>query len=168
MIRVDLYTDAGIKDRVATWATVAVIPGAAPIEASGRLRADTHCSATAELRAIANALHGLIRRGLVHRGDEVRVLSDSRHAVDRIAGRLKGKPEGPPAKATLVILRLAEVHGIAVSSAWVPGHKPDNHSHHAPFNNRCDALCRAARTLPRPSKARKALDAARRLSGGPA
>lgn len=164
-MRVDLYTDAGVKNRVATWATVAIVPGQPPIEASGRLRSDTHCTATAELRAIANALHKLITRGDVHAGDEVRILSDSRHAVDRIAGRLTGRPEGHPAKATIVIHKLAQAHGIAIASAWVPAHKPDGHSPHARWNNRCDALCRAARALPRPSKARRALDVARKLAG---
>lgn len=168
-MRVDLYTDAGIKDRVATWATVAIIPEAAgPIEASGRLRADTHCSATAELRAIANALHKLLRAGDIRRGDEVRVLTDSKAAVERISGRQTKRPESTMARAVVVIAKIGEVHGIKVSAVWIPGHKPDDHSPHARWNNRCDALCRAARSMPRPSKARKAFEIARRLSGGSA
>jgi ribonuclease HI len=172
-VRVDLYTDAGIKDRVATWATVAIVPEAAgPIEASGRLRADTHCTATAELRAIANALHKMITRGDIRRGDEVRVLTDSRAAVERISGRQTKRPQSMMANAVLVIRKAVEVHGITVSAVWIPGHKPDSHSPHARWNNRCDALCRAARQVPAPakkpagpSKARKALDMARKLSG---
>jgi len=152
-VRVDLYTDAGIKDRVATWATVAIIPDAAgPIEASGRLRADTHCSSTAELRAIANALHKLLRNGDIRRGDEVRVLTDSRSAVERISGRVVKRPESTMAKAALVIAKIVEVHGIAVSAVWIPGHKPDGHSPHARWNNRCDALCRAARDGVKPRR----------------
>lgn len=165
-MRVDLYTDAGIKDGVATWATVAVGERLAePVEASGRLRSDTFCTATAELRSIANALHRMIRRGDVRPGDEVRVLTDNRHAVDRLEGRLTRRPHSTMAKAAAVILSLSEAHGVALSAAWVPGHKPDDHSPHARWNNRCDALCRAARKMPRPSKARKALEAARRLAG---
>lgn len=163
-----LYTDAGIKDRVATWATVAIVPGITdPIEASGRLRADTHCSATAELRAIANAVHKLIRRGIVERGDEVRVFTDSRSAVERIERRQVKRPESTMAKATVVIHKLAEVHGVTIRAEWVRGHQPDGASRHAPWNNRCDELCRIARDKPRPTKARKALEFARRVSRFP-
>ena len=42
----------------------------------------------AELRAVANALYRLIRRGEVERGDAVRVLTDSAHAANRINGVL--------------------------------------------------------------------------------
>jgi len=163
---VDLYTDAGIKDGVATWATVAIVPGAVdPFEASGRLRADTNCSATAELRAVANAIHRLVRRGEVHAGDEVHVRTDSRSAVERIMRRQVKRPESTMARATVVIHKLAEVHGLTISATWVPGHRPDASSPHARWNNRCDALCRAARAMPRPTKARKALNTAKRLSG---
>lgn len=167
-IRVNLYTDAGIKDGFATWATVAVFPDGEPYEASGRLRDLTNCTATAELRAIANALHRLIRRGELRRGDSVFVYSDSRAAVDRIAGRMVKRPESSMAKATKVIRRIVDENGLRLQSRWVPGHKPDDHSVHAPYNNRCDRLCREARDLPvgvRVGKARRALETARRLSG---
>lgn len=168
-MKVSLYTDAGIKDRVGTWATVAIVPGLSdPIEASGRLRADTYCSATAELRAIANAVHKLIRRGIVERGDEVRVFTDSKSAVERIERRQLKRPESTMAKATTTIHALAEVHGIKIRAEWVAGHKPDDHSKHAKWNNRCDALCRIARTKPAATKARKALEFARRVSRSPA
>ncbi len=166
-MRVDLYTDAGLKSGIGTWATVAVAAHLGePIEASGRLRADLRCTATAELRAIANALHRMIRRGDLVRGDEVRVLTDSKSAVERIMGRVNGRPESTMAKATVVIHALAKVHEIDVRAVWIPSHKPDDFSPHARWNNRCDALCRAARMLPAPTKARRALEAARRLEGG--
>lgn len=164
-IRVDLYTDAGLKDRVGTWATVAIVPGLSePIEASGRLRADVHCTSTAELRAIANAVHKLIRRGIIGKGDEVRVYADNKSAIDRIERRHVKRPESTMAKATALIHKLGEVHGVTIRAQWVPGHKPDSHSPHAKWNNRCDALCRLARSKPAPTKARKALEFARRVS----
>lgn len=167
-IKVRLYTDAGIKDGFATWATVAVIPGREPIEVSGRLRDLTTCTATAELRAIANAVHRMIRKGELQKGDNVHIYSDSRAAIDRIAGRMTKRPQSSMAKATIVIRKIAEEHGLTIKATWVPGHKPDDHSPHAPYNNRCDELCRLARSLPVGrvvSRARKALETAQRLSG---
>jgi len=167
-VKVDLYTDAGVDQRTfaAQWATVAIVEGVAePIEAFGRLRADTNCSATAECRAIGNALYSLARAGHLPSGAIVRVYSDSRHAVDRIEGRLKGRPDSTMASAVSVIRAFVEKLGINLRAFWIPGHKDDSHSPHARWNNRCDALCRQARGLPRPSPARKALLAARRLEG---
>jgi ribonuclease HI len=160
-----LYTDAGIKDGVATWATVAIVEGQLPIELSGRLRDDLRCSATAECRAIANALHQLVRAGHAPAGTTVRVYSDSRHAVDRINMTYTRKQHSSAAKAVAVVHRIKDDRRIGVDAQWIPGHKPDDHSEHARWNNRCDALCRAARTLPRPSPARKALTIAKRLAG---
>jgi len=155
-MRVDLYTDAGVRsDGLATWATVAIVEGQEkPIEAFGRLRAGTNCSATAECRAIANALHRLAVAGHLPPGCVVRIYSDSRHAVDRIEGRLKRRPESGMAKAVAVILALRDKRALSLRAFWVPGHKPDDHSPHAKWNNRCDVLCREARKLPPPASPR--------------
>lgn len=169
-VRVDLYTDAGVKDGVATWATVAVVEGRDPVEHSGRLRDETGCSSTAELRAIANALHRMLATKMIGRGDEVRLYTDSYHAVHRLKGFYRKRPGSSMAKATLVILKIAEVHGIMLSPHHIPSHKPDSFSRHAPFNNRCDKLCRKARGEPPPVKvtpARKAHVRARALAGKP-
>ena len=157
-----LYTDAGIKDGVATWATVAILPDGSEVEASGRLRDPTICSTTAELRAIANALHKAVARGDLRRGYSVHVFTDSKAAVNRIDGTSFRRPESSMAKANLVILRLASVHGFRIKATWIPGHKPDSFSPHAPFNNRCDRLCKEARrhvalTLDRKTIARRAM-----------
>lgn len=167
-MKISLYTDAGIAYGVATWATVVVVEGRDPVEAYGRLRDATGCSATAELRAVANALHKMIRRGELATGDVVRIYTDSASAVGRINGKHTKRPNSSMARATIVIHQLARVHGLSIKAQWVPGHKPDSHSEHAPWNNRCDALCRLARDMPAPpriSKARMALAAARRLAG---
>lgn len=162
-----LYTDAGVKDCVATWATVALREGEVEplFEASGKMRDQTRCSATAELRAIANALHKLVRLGHIERGGSVQIYTDNVEAVRRITKVSRGRPGSSMAAATLVIRKIGAVHGFGVHAKWVPGHKPDNHSPHARWNNRCDALCRAARDIPRPTAARKALDIARKLEG---
>lgn len=146
-MKVDLYTDAGVKDNVATWATVAIIPGqAAPIEASGQMREPLDCPSTAELRAIANALHSLLRAGHISRGCEVRVYTDSLHAVQRISGAVTRKPKSTMAAALTVITKIAATHGITVSAQWVKGHQRlDSDCPHAPHNRRCDVLCRIAR-----------------------
>lgn len=164
-MRVDLYTDAGVWKGIATWATVIVKDGTVVRESSGRLRADVKCSATAEIRAIANALHRMLRAGEISPGDEVHVYSDNQNAAFRISGGWKHKPESGPAKAAAVAFSIAEQHGITLKGHWVKGHRPDGASKHAKHNNRCDALCREARGLPRPSKARKALGIAKRLTG---
>lgn len=172
MKRVALYTDAGVKNDVATWATIIVPEDGKPVERSGRLRDATNCSSTAELRAIANALHSMIRGELIARGSTVTLYTDSFHAVSRLKGVYRKRPESGMAKAATVVLKLAEVHGIDLRPVHIPGHKPDGFSPHAPFNNRCDKLCRAAReTLVGPppvkrTKASKALAAARRLAAG--
>lgn len=168
-MNVDLYTDAGVTmDQVGTWATIIVVPGEDPVERSGRLRERTNCSATAELRAIANALHFMIRKGTIKRGYRVRILTDSAHAVHRLTGVYKRRPKSTMAAAAEVVLKIAADNGITIKPVHIPGHKPDDFSPHAPFNNRCDKLCRQARKLPevvKPTKARKALTAAKRLSG---
>lgn len=143
---VRLYTDAGIRNGVATWGIVALLPeGGEPIEAKGRFRQSTGCSTTAELRAIANALHRLARLGHLPPGSAVRVMTDSRHAVDRLTGRMTVRPQSPAAVAAEVVLRIARDRGLSLKVGWVPGHKPDSHSEHAPWNNRADRLCREAR-----------------------
>lgn len=188
VVKVDLYTDAGVGSTkatrgLATWALVAIEVGATEplFETSGVLRDKTRCSGTAELRAIANALHKLHRLGHVERGSEVRIYTDSHGAVERIEGRSTKRPQSPMAKATLVIHKLAEVHGIELRATWIKGHRNANADEHAKWNNRCDWLCRKERRIKvddRPStpadavpvakvktKARTALDIAKRLSG---
>lgn len=164
-MKVDLYTDAGVRNGLATWATVIVKDGVVVRESCGRMRADLKCSSTAEIRAIANALHRMLRAGEISPGDEVHIYSDNQHAVYRITGGWKHKPESAPAKAAAVALSLAEAHGLTLKGHWIKGHRPDGSSKHAKHNNRCDALCREARALPKPSKARKALAIAKRLAG---
>lgn len=182
-----LYTDAGVRRGLATWATVAVIPGREPIEASGVMREALKCSTTAEIRAIANALHKLAKDGAIKRGDVVEIFSDSESAVHRINGKVKGRTSKTPATSTATILKIAAENGITISARHIPGHKPATFSEHAPFNNRCDKLVRAARDAvepptkkrkakpprpapapappPRINRARVALDIARRLAG---
>lgn len=176
-MNVELYTDAGLKDGLATWATVARIPGVeASVEASGVMRDKTKCSTTAEARAVANALHKLARLGVIERGATVTVYTDSQSVVERIEGRGFRKPQSPSARAVAAVHAIAVDIGVTIKAVWIRGHQADRHSRHAPWNNRCDALCRAARSAatkatakPKPSdhrtKPQRALDMARRLSG---
>lgn len=187
-MRVDLYTDAGVSTSkatrgLATWALVALVSGSSDplFEASGTLRDKTPNSTVAELRAIANALHKLQRLGHIERGMTVRVFTDCMAAVERIEGRSTGRPKSPMAAATTAIHKFAEVHGFNVRATWIKGHRPDDADEHARWNNRCDKLCRVARSIkvddrPTPpadaqpvakvkTKARIALETANRLQG---
>jgi ribonuclease HI len=168
-LTVRLYTDAGLKDGVGSWAFVIVVPDIDRIEGSGLFRSELQCTATAEARAVANALHRLIRSGYAPAGTSIDLYCDHRVVVERIEGRCTTRPGSPAAKAVVVIRKMAEVHGLKIKARWIKGHRPDDAGGHARNNNRCDQLCREARKLPppppSPSKARRALMRARALEG---
>lgn len=162
---VDLYTDAGLKNGVGTWAFVLVVPGVEPIEASGRFRKDgLACAITAELRTIANALHRLKRSGYVVSGTEVRVITDCKHAVERIKGQSFKRTTPRMAEALAAIE--AQAVGLVLIPQWVKGHQPENSTDpRAVWNRRCDALATKARALPRPTTARRHHSIAKKLMG---
>lgn len=162
-----LYTDAGVRYGVGTWATVIVRDDREPVEAYGRLRESLKCSATAELRAIANALHKMVAKGELATGDRLDIFTDSVAAVQWANGAVTKRKQSKMANASKVIRSIAKTHGLTIRAHWVRGHQPDSASEHAPFNNRCDELCRLARDLPEPaplkSRAARHVAAVRRL-----
>jgi ribonuclease HI len=150
LTRVELYTDAGIKEGAGTWATVIVREGFEPVEDSGVLRGRFGSSTAVEVAAIANAIHVARKRGMVERGDVVTVRTDNTNAVARIMRTASERAirKGDPmiTRATEAALALAEAAGITLLAEWVKGHQPlKSTDPHAPFNRRCDVLCRQAR-----------------------
>jgi len=178
-VRVDLYTDAGVKDRVATWGAVCAPPGRGHVERSGRMRDNLADTTAAELRAMANGLHAMIRAGVIERGDEVVIRCDNFRAVDVVNGaHVPPKTRERHGIAVRKLKAMAIEAGIVLIAKRVNGHQPiTSEDPHAPFNRRADALCRAARegAQPKPRKimvappkvsaARKALAVARKLEG---
>lgn len=152
-MRVHLYTDAGVKDGLATWGCVAVVDGVATFEASGRMRGETADSTLAELRAAANALHKVIRAGIVQRGDSVWLICDSAWTVGLVRGKVSPGGAHPKraaarrhAEALAVVHKVASDSGLILTARGVKGHQPlKSKCPHAPHNRRCDQLCREAR-----------------------
>jgi len=174
-VRVDLYTDAGVKDRVATWGAVCAPPGRDRVEKCGRMRDSLADTTAAELRAMTNGLHAMIRAGVIERGDDVRIYCDNLRAVAVVNGApVPNKTRERHGIAVAKLAELAHEAGITVCAKNVKGHQPLNSKDpHAPFNRRADELCTHARKgkpAPKPkpagpTKAQRALAIARQLEG---
>lgn len=145
---VKLYTDAGIRHGVATWAVVGVVDGVVAFESSGKLKADRpdNDSTAAELQAIANALHRAVRAGVVTKGGRVQLICDNQRAVAIMARKACGRVKERHRVVADAAFAIAAKHGIAIKSSGVKGHQRlESKCPHAPFNRRADQLCREAR-----------------------
>lgn len=175
-MKVDLYTDAGVKDGLATWGAVCSPTGRGLVERCGRMRDDLADTTAAELRAMANGLHSMIRAGVIEREDCVRLICDNVRAVAVVNGaNIKlGRKRDRRRGAIEKLRELADAAGIALKAAFVKGHQRiSSEDPHAPFNRRADELCTQARkdkSPPKPkpagpTKAQRALAIARQLEG---
>lgn len=148
---VELYTDAGVRGTVASWAVVIVRRDgrAGIVEASGLLRGEAD-SYVAEARAIANGLHKARLEGLIARGESVVVRCDNLGVVDRWRGRpsktgrpsfLK-KPRPDLVEAFAVVRREVGRLGCSLELRHVKGHVDlSSGDRCSVMNARADALC---------------------------
>ena len=96
-------------------------PGGAVLGEGGR----TPCITTAEMMAVANALTVAINAGLVQRGDDVLVQSDSTAATDTLKGRHSRHVCGVTDKMVEVkeyVRRLALEHDLTLEYRHVKAH----------------------------------------------
>lgn len=145
---VQIYTDAGVKNRRGAWAVVAVrADGRGGVfEASGILRDDLDRSDLCEARALANGVHAAIKAGLIVKGDRVDIRLDNLIVADRFAGGKRAKKY----RASDFLLRVAldrgkaylRTAGASYKCAWIKGHSdPSDPCPHARMNRRADLLC---------------------------
>jgi len=179
-VKVNLYTDAGVRNGVATWGAVCAPKGRERVERCGRMREDLKDTTAAELRAMADGLHSMLRAGVIQRGDEVKLFCDNQDAVAKLNGAtpMKREKQARHRDAVGKVLDMAALAGVKVKGAHVKGHqKLTSTCPHAPFNRRADELCTLARqgeppkprrivtAAPAVSRARRALEMARKLEG---
>jgi hypothetical protein len=143
---VEIYTDAGNRNGVGSWACYALRKDGrgGEFERSGPLRGFLDNSESCETRAIANALHAVFLAGYIDAGDLVVIRSDNMGAVQRINDRTFARK---PAKrhiweAADYARKLAKKGKFELHCRHVKGHQPLTSSDiHAEGNRRVDKLC---------------------------
>lgn len=147
---VELFTDAGVRGCVASWAVVILRRDGRGgiVEASGLLRGEAD-SYVAEARAIANGLHKARLEGLIGRNERVVVRCDNLGVVDRWRGRrthtgaeFRKKPRPDLLEAFAVVKREAARLGCRLELRHVKAHVDLAAGDRCSIMNaRADALC---------------------------
>jgi ribonuclease HI len=147
---VELFTDAGVRFGLASWAVVILRKDGRGgiVEASGLLRGEAD-SYVAEARAIANGLHKARLEKLIGRGESVVVRCDNLGVVDRWRGRVSRtnapflkKPRPDLVEAFAVIRREVGRLGCSLELRHVKGHSSIASGDRCSIMNaRADFLC---------------------------
>lgn len=131
---IDIYTDGSQKSGWGSWAFIIVQDGMIKMEESGRVR--KACSTKMEYQAAIQALR------ILPDSSHVRLSSDSRILVDSVASSSAQMSINKPKAFLNSIFALEQAASRHhVEWRWVKAHSGN------PFNERCDYLCRVARTV---------------------
>ena len=133
----EIYTDGSLKQGRGSWAYVVVRDGVVVEESSGRAKRTT--SLRMEFMAVIEALKALppATRATIH--SDARVMLDD--VNDMVTARRRGSRPCPPGPNEDLIKWVKDLsRGHTITWKWVRAHSG------VPFNERCDALCTAARS----------------------
>lgn len=141
-----IYSDASQKHSTSTgaWGAVLVMPDDRTLEVSGALKGDILSSTSAEMAAVANALHSLIAKRAIPPGSAVEIICDNA-AVVRYIQRGKCSAKGISAHQTIPAYEyfagLAKRAGLKISGKWVRAHQKENKANQdITMNRRADKL----------------------------
>lgn len=141
-----LYTDASAYNATGagSWAAILVMPDGTEHEAHGRLKGEIGSSTQAEAMAVANALHGFLKSGLITEGAALRIVCDNSAVVRYLSssGRVKAKTVR---EAITYIRQLQTKARLRLACEWIKGHQPLRMAASDPriaYNRRCDKLAK--------------------------
>lgn len=145
---VTMITDASLVDKTKSgaWAMWARSERGM-ISGAGQLRGHVHSSGEAELKAIVNGLHVLVRSEIFHVTDTVLIQTDSQHAMKCLRNQHKPRMHEHEHKTLEHYLKLVAEHQVNIQLRHIKAHvgtaAPRNFVH-----DRCDRQAkRLARRL---------------------